>query len=103
MVGRILKTLLKRKNFLYDIKRNYKSSFYKNCRRAYRTGICYGHLQNAVNIPLDAITANADKVKNFNAPAIIFYCRSGNRSGQAVNYLGQLVCRMFTMAEVLKT
>jgi phage shock protein E len=49
-----------------------------------------GHLQNAINIPLDTIQANVDKIKNFNVPAIIFYCRSGNRSGQAVSYLRQL-------------
>ena len=49
-----------------------------------------GHLQNAINIPLDTIQANVDRIKNFNARAIVFYCRSGNRSGQAVSYLGQL-------------
>ena len=49
-----------------------------------------GHLQNAINIPLDTIQANVDRIKNFNAGAIVFYCRSGNRSGQAVSYLKQL-------------
>jgi rhodanese-related sulfurtransferase len=49
-----------------------------------------GHLQNAINIPLDTIQANIDRIKNFNAPAIVFYCRSGNRSGQVVRYLRQL-------------
>ena len=49
-----------------------------------------GHLQNAINIPLDAIAANAGKIRNLNAPAVVFYCRSGNRSGQAVSYLRQL-------------
>jgi phage shock protein E len=48
------------------------------------------HVQNAINIPLDALAANAERIKNFNAPAIVFYCRSGNRSGQAVSYLRQL-------------
>lgn len=49
-----------------------------------------GHLQNAINIPLDAITTSIGNIKNFNAPAIVFYCHSGNRSGQAVNYLRQI-------------
>lgn len=48
------------------------------------------HLQNAINIPLDKIAVNVERIKSFNALAIIFYCRSGNRSGQAVNYLRQL-------------
>ena len=47
------------------------------------------HLPGAINIPLDKIAANIERIKSFNAPAIIFYCRSGNRSGQAVNYLRQ--------------
>ena len=49
-----------------------------------------GHFENAINIPLDTIPANAEKIKNFNAPSLVFYCRSGGRSGQAVNYLRQL-------------
>ncbi len=49
-----------------------------------------GHLENAVNIPLDSIPANAGEIKDLNAPFIVFYCRSGSRSGQAVNYLKQL-------------
>ena len=48
-----------------------------------------GHLENAINIPLDQIPASIETLKNFNAPAIVFYCRSGNRSGQAVGYLRQ--------------
>ena len=49
-----------------------------------------GHLQNAINIPLNVIQANMESIKNLNAKAVIFYCRSGSRSGQAVNYLKQL-------------
>lgn len=49
-----------------------------------------GHVEGAINIPLDTIPANTDQIRNLNAPAIVFYCRSGNRSGQAVGYLKQL-------------
>lgn len=49
-----------------------------------------GHLQNAINIPLNAISENAEKIKKFDVPAVVFYCRSGNRSGQAVSYLREL-------------
>lgn len=48
------------------------------------------HLPNAINIPLDQIAVNIERLKSFNASAIIFYCRSGNRSGQAVDYLRPL-------------
>lgn len=48
-----------------------------------------GHFKNAINIPLDTIAANTAKIKDLNATAIVFYCRSGSRSGQAVNYLKQ--------------
>jgi len=39
------------------------------------------HLRNAINIPLDTIAQKVDKIKKVNAPAVVFYCRSGNRSG----------------------
>lgn len=44
-----------------------------------------GHLDNAVNYPLselDTYLANVDKDVH-----IVLYCRSGNRSGQAYQYL----------------
>ncbi|MGD8122387.1 rhodanese-like domain-containing protein [Vibrio sp. TRT 2004] len=44
-----------------------------------------GHLDNAVNYPLSQLAthfANIDKEKQ-----IVLYCRSGNRSGQAYQYL----------------
>ena len=41
-----------------------------------------GHIENAINIPVDGITS--DTVKNINLDEIIIvYCRSGNRSKQA--------------------
>lgn len=44
-----------------------------------------GHLDNSVNFPLSEIQhhfANVDKDQ-----PVVVYCRSGNRSGQAMNYL----------------
>ncbi|CED56857.1 rhodanese-like domain-containing protein [Aliivibrio wodanis] len=46
-----------------------------------------GHLKDAANLPLstvDTAFANIDK----DTP-IVVYCRSGNRSGQAMSYLKQ--------------
>lgn len=45
-----------------------------------------GHASNAINIPLQEITNRVDELKNLNLP-LILCCASGNRSGQAHNYL----------------
>ncbi len=45
-----------------------------------------GHFKNAVNIPLDQLADQAAQLKLETRP-IIVYCRSGNRSGQAVQLL----------------
>ena len=47
-----------------------------------------GHVKNAVNIPLTEIPARIDEFKKLNRP-VILYCRSGSRSGAAVNILQQ--------------
>ena len=47
-----------------------------------------GHLKNALNIPLNEIPARIDEFKKLNGPFVV-YCRSGNRSGAAVNILKQ--------------
>lgn len=48
-----------------------------------------GHIKNSQLLPLDTLTDNAEKkLKKDNL--IILYCRSGNRSGQAQNYLEKL-------------
>lgn len=47
-----------------------------------------GHINGAVNIPLQEIPANINQFKEMGGP-FIFYCRSGNRSGIAVNLLKQ--------------
>lgn len=45
-----------------------------------------GHIKDAVNMPLDTISKQLDKIKKINKP-VIAVCRSGNRSGAAVNIL----------------
>lgn len=47
-----------------------------------------GHYPDAKNIPLHRIPYLIDDLKQLSKP-IVFYCRSGNRSGQAVAYLRQ--------------
>jgi phage shock protein E len=45
------------------------------------------HLENSVNLPLSTVPTafnNIDKNR-----LVVVYCRSGNRSGQALNYLRQ--------------
>jgi len=45
-----------------------------------------GHVKNAMNIPLHEIPARIEEFRKLNGP-VIFYCRSGNRSGAAVHIL----------------
>ena len=47
-----------------------------------------GHVKDSINIPLNTIEANVDKIKNMNCK-IIFCCASGNRSGQATSIMKQ--------------
>ncbi len=47
-----------------------------------------GHAIGAVNIPLDKISSNIDKIKNYKKP-IVLCCASGMRSAQATNQLKQ--------------
>ncbi len=44
-----------------------------------------GHVKGSINIPLEQIGNNADKLKKYNH--IITCCRSGNRSGMAKRIL----------------
>lgn len=46
------------------------------------------HIPGAKNIPLEEISFNLDEFRTFNHP-VVLYCRSGNRSGMAVNILKQ--------------
>ncbi len=49
-----------------------------------------GHIQNAVNIPLDQFQHRFKEIAELGQTPVVFYCRSGNRSGQAVSYLSQI-------------
>ena len=44
------------------------------------------HAEGAVNIPLSTIPGQLSKFQKMSKP-IIVYCASGNRSGQAMNFL----------------
>ncbi len=45
-----------------------------------------GRVPGAINIPVDRVASNADRIKHMNKP-IIFCCSSGHRSRQAANTL----------------
>jgi phage shock protein E len=47
-----------------------------------------GHYEGALNIPLDQIPQRLDEFKKMEG-AIVLYCRSGNRSGMALQLLKQ--------------
>src|SRR5687767_8652507 len=47
-----------------------------------------GHINDAVNVPLDTINRELPMIKRFNKP-VIAVCRSGSRSGIAVNVLNK--------------
>lgn len=47
-----------------------------------------GHIDNALNIPLDRLQHSIEDLKEMPKP-IVAYCRSGNRSGMAVAILKQ--------------
>ena len=47
-----------------------------------------GNIKNSVNIPLDIISQNIEKIKKLNKPVIV-YCRSGMRSSQANSILNK--------------
>ncbi|RMF30377.1 MAG: rhodanese-like domain-containing protein [Bacteroidetes bacterium] len=44
------------------------------------------HLDGAVNIPLSVLPLKVEEFRQMSRP-IVLYCRTGNRSGQAVNFL----------------
>jgi len=47
-----------------------------------------GHVKGSINIPLEEVPARLEEFKKLNGP-IILYCRSGNRSGIAIQLLKQ--------------
>jgi rhodanese-related sulfurtransferase len=42
-----------------------------------------------LNIPLHELPYRLSEIKGLGKEPVVFYCRSGNRSGQAVSYLQQ--------------
>ena len=46
------------------------------------------HIPGAKNIPLEEVPYKVEEFKSFKSP-VVLYCRSGNRSGMAVNILKQ--------------
>ncbi len=47
-----------------------------------------GHYEGAINIPLGIVPLRIEEFKAMQGP-IVVYCRSGNRSGMAMNLLKQ--------------
>jgi rhodanese-related sulfurtransferase len=47
-----------------------------------------GHVKGSINIPLQGITKRIDELKKLKQPFVLC-CASGNRSGQAFEYLAQ--------------
>ena len=47
-----------------------------------------GHVAGSVNIPLQEIANRVDEIKSFHSP-LVLCCASGNRSGQATQFLTQ--------------
>lgn len=45
------------------------------------------HIEKALNIPLGQLPERMKEIKGLGKIPVVFYCRSGNRSGQAVTYL----------------
>ena len=45
-----------------------------------------GKVPESINIPVDRIAANAERIKNMKRP-VVFCCASGMRSGNAVNIM----------------
>ena len=48
-----------------------------------------GHINGAINIPLDQFQKRYTEIDGLGQSPVVIYCRSGNRSGQAVAYLLQ--------------
>ena len=47
-----------------------------------------GHVEGAINIPLSTFSENNDLIKGLDKEQdLVLYCRSGNRSAMAINFL----------------
>jgi phage shock protein E len=47
-----------------------------------------GHVKGSINIPVDRILANTERIKSMKRP-VIFCCASGSRSGSALRIIKQ--------------
>lgn len=85
-----------------EVKIEYKEMTFSEMEEKIKTGVEYiiidvrtkeeyesGKILNAINIPLDQIENILDIEKDKNKYLFV-YCRSGNRSGQAVRKLNEL-------------
>jgi len=48
-----------------------------------------GHIDGAINIPVQVIKNHLEEIKGYNKNMVIAYCRSGRRSGNATNILNK--------------
>ncbi len=48
-----------------------------------------GHIDGAINIPVQVIESHLDEIKGYNKNMVIAYCRSGRRSGKATDILNK--------------
>ena len=46
-----------------------------------------GHIENSIHIPLQELPSRLDEIEQLKQKDIIVYCRSGARSGKAINIL----------------
>lgn len=63
---------------------NQESTSIIDVRESFETIL--GKATGATNIPLGKIASRIEEFRQMSKP-IVVYCRSGNRSGQALNYL----------------
>lgn len=49
-----------------------------------------GHVNRALNIPLDEFVFRYKEIEGLGESPVVFYCRSGNRSSRAVGYLNSI-------------
>jgi len=49
-----------------------------------------GHIDGAINIPVQVIENHLEEIKGYNKNMVIAYCRSGRRSGRATNILNKV-------------
>lgn len=62
-----------------------------------------GHLENAINIPVDEVSKRIKELGNDKEKAILVYCLSGTRSGFAVRILkGLNFSRVYNLGSIYR-